>query len=162
MGDHIERSGTIVLAGPVERAFLALTPAGESAWVPGWEPEYLYPTSGATGDGMVWRTGQGGETTLWACVAWDPAGFRARYARVTPGSRFGLVDVGCRALAADRTEATVGYAFTALGPAGAAWLDTFSEAAFAAMLETWRVAIDGWLGADAAAFQGGEAPGTLA
>ena len=146
MSEHIERRGTIVVAGPVELVFPLLTPAGETDWVPGWEPEYLHPTSGETCDGMVFRTGKGAETTLWACVAWDPAEFNARYVRVTPGSRFGFVEVDCRAAAVDRTEATVGYAFTALGADGAAWLDGFSEAAFAEMLETWRVAIDGLLG----------------
>jgi hypothetical protein len=146
MSAHIERRGTIVLAGPVERVFALFTPAGETAWVPGWEPEYLYPAGGEMRDGMVWRTGHGGETTLWACVAWDPAGFRARYVRVNPGSRFGFVEVFCRALAAERTEVTVGYAFTALGADGAAWLDGFSAAAFTSMLETWREAIDRWLG----------------
>ena len=149
--DHIERRHSIVLAGPIERVFPLFTPAGEKLWVDGWDPEFLHPASGDTCEGMIFRTGHGEESTLWGCVAWSPAAHRVRYARVTPASRFGFVEVACRALAEDRTEATVGYAFTALSPGGRSYLANLTEEAFASMIEEWRTAIDRWLSSNVAA-----------
>ena len=97
---------------------------------------------------MVFRTGQDDELTLWSCIEWNPAAHRVRYARVTPASRFGFVDVACAPAGAARTAATVAYTFTALSPAGEAMLDALSEPAFAAMIEGWRVKIDAWLAAN--------------
>jgi hypothetical protein len=65
-----------------------------------------------------------------------------RYARVTPTSRFGFVDVVCRAVGSDRTEVAVGYDYTALTAAGEAFLVDFDAARFAAMIDGWRVEIE--------------------
>ncbi len=135
---HIERRHTITLPLDTAAAFALFTSKGEIAWVDDWRPEFLYPPDGEPREGMVFRTSHGGETTLWACVAWEPEAHHMRYARVTPESRFGFVDVVCRALAPDMTAVTVGYDFTALSPAGQAYLDRLTEAAFAAMIDAWR------------------------
>ena len=139
---HIERRHRIVLDGPVDRVFPLFTPAGEKAWAEGWDPEFLHPADGETREGMVFRTRHGGEITLWSCVDWQPIAHRVRYARVTPASRFGFVEVTCRALADGRTEANVTYTYTALEPEGRAHLEALSEAAFTRMIDGWRPAID--------------------
>jgi hypothetical protein len=135
---HVERRHTITVAGPIERIFPLFTPKGEIAWAPGWAPEWLHPADGEICEGMVFRTHHDGETTLWGCVAWRPEAHHVRYARVTPASRFGFVDVACRPLSPDMTEVTVGYDYTALSEAGDASLAGLDEAAFAAMIEGWR------------------------
>lgn len=142
---HLERGHTITLAGPVSQVFPLFTPRGETLWVEGWNPDYLHPENGETQAGMVFRTGAGEDLTLWSCLDWEPAAHRVRYARVTPASRFGFVEVACREISPGRTEATVSYTFTALSPAGEAILDGLTEAAFAAMIEDWRLRIDRWL-----------------
>ena len=115
---HVERSHAIRLGYPVERVFPLFTPAGEEDWVEGWRPEYLSPAGRETREGMVFRTGADDETTFWSCVLWRPDRHHARYVRVTPASRFGFVDVSCRALADGGAEATVSYAITALNARG--------------------------------------------
>jgi hypothetical protein len=65
---------------------------------------------------------------------------------VTPAERFTFVDVACRALAADRTEVEIGYAHTALTPAGEAGLADLDAARFAAMIEGWRSEIAATMG----------------
>lgn len=142
---HLERRHDIVLDGPVDRVFPLFTPLGETLWVDGWNPEFLHPSSGETSDGMVFRTRHGDEETLWACVDFDPTAHRVRYARVTPASRFGFVEVICREAGAGRTEASVAYTFTALTPDGQSYLSDLTEAAFARMIEEWRALIDRWL-----------------
>lgn len=142
MSSHVAFSHTIVLNGAVERVFPLFTPAGEMAWVPDWAPEFLHPANGETCSGMIFRTVHDGEETVWACVDWRPEEHRVRYARVTPASRFGFVDVACRAVPGGHTEATVSYAFTALSAAGEASIAAMSQSRFAAMIEGWRQLID--------------------
>lgn len=135
---HIERRHTIVVDAPVGRVFPLLTPLGERQWVDAWEPEFLHPPSGETEEGMVFRTSHGGETTLWSCVRWEPEQHHARYVRVTPGSRFGFVDVACAAIDADHARVTIAYAYTALSDAGAAALATLGEEGFRTMIDGWK------------------------
>ena len=142
---HVERRHSIILAGPVDRVFPLFTPAGEKLWMAGWDPEFLHPASGETGDGMVFRTGEGDETTLWACVDFEPTAYRVRYVRVTPASRFGFVEVVCREMPNRCTKATVAYAFTALNQEGEKYLSGLTGDAFAALIDGWREMIDRWL-----------------
>lgn len=142
---HIERQHSIVIAAPVARVFPLFTPLGEKLWISGWDPEFLHPASGETHDGMVFRTGAGSETTLWACVNFEPAAYRVRYVRVTPASRFGFVEVVCREVSSEQTEATVGYAFTALNESGETYLAGLTEEAFPAMIDGWKGMIERWL-----------------
>ncbi|MEF2073139.1 hypothetical protein [Consotaella aegiceratis] len=144
-GRRVDRHHTIHLNGPIARAFPMFTPLGEEAWVPGWSPDYIHPEDGRTSAGMVFQTGTGADATIWACAEWDPAGHRARYVRVTPASRIAEVVVRCRPLPLERTQADVTYAVTALNADGEAYLADFTETAYAAMIEEWRVDIDRWL-----------------
>lgn len=135
---HVRRSGTIELDGPPDAAFALFTPAGEKEWVPDWDPAFLQPASGETRAGMVFTTGHGGETTLWSAVDYAPERHYVRYARVTPGSRFGFVEVECAAAGHGRSRATVAYTLTALTEQGNAQIDALDDASYAAMLATWR------------------------
>lgn len=152
--NHLERSHSVVMSGPVDRVFALFTPIGETLWVDGWDPEFLHPQSGETRQGMVFRTDHGDETTLWACTDWDPQGHRVRYVRVTPDSRFGFVDVACRQVTGGGTEASIAYSFTALSEAGRSYLSDLTEDAFTGMIETWKVRIDAWLLTDVSAGAG--------
>ncbi|MER9581239.1 hypothetical protein [Mesorhizobium sp. M0276] len=154
MTSHLERSHRVVLSGPIDRVFPLFTPIGETLWVDGWEPEFLYPQSGETQQGMVFRTDHDGESTLWACTDWDPAAHRVRYVRVTPDSRFGFVEVACRVAAGGGTEASIAYTFTALNAAGRSYLSALTPEAFARMIEGWRIRIDAWLLSGASAGSG--------
>lgn len=142
---HLERRHVIALEGDIERVFPLFTPVGETLWIADWAPDFLHPTSGETCRGMVFRTGNGGEETLWSCVDFDPGTHHVRYARVTPGSRFGEVEVTCRRCDEKRTEAEIRYAFTALGPDGDRYLAGFTAEAFVGMISEWKALLDAWL-----------------
>ncbi len=93
---------------------------------------------------MVFTTGAGDNQTFWGLVDYDPQRYLARYARVTPASRFGFVEVACSPQGAG-TRVEVTYTFTALTDAGNAFLDQFSEAAFRKMIDGWKALLDDWL-----------------
>lgn len=130
------------LAMPVAQCQRLFTPAGEELWVDGWRPSYVHPADGRTQAGMVFCTGEGAEYTLWCLVDYDTVVHRARYTRVTPGSRSAVVEVRCQALSAERTDVQVSYMLTALTPAGAEKVGALHETAFAQMIEGWRAAIE--------------------
>lgn len=150
IAQHIERSYTIKVAAPIDTVFPLFEPLGECAWVPGWEPTMLYPPSGAAQVGTVFTTDAAGEaTTLWSIADYDAAQQYVRYARVTPDSRFGWVEVRCSAATTDSTKVHVAYTFTALSEAGNAYLEAMTEEAFAAYIESWQAALAVYLEAQA-------------
>ncbi len=46
------------MPAPPNQVFPLFTPTGEKLWVDGWDPEAVYPESGATEEGMVFKTGR--------------------------------------------------------------------------------------------------------
>ncbi len=138
---HVVREQSFELAAPVDAVYPYFTPAGERAWAPGWEPEFLHPAGEDLCAGMVFRTAAGGEATLWLVADHDPHAHRVRYVRVTPDSRIGFVELACATAAAGTTRVTVRYTFTALSEAGNRYLEAFDDAAFRAMMQEWRTRI---------------------
>jgi hypothetical protein len=135
---HVSRTGTFALPLPVADAFPLFSAEGERRWVPGWDPEYLHPTEPSNEAGTVFRTRHGGDETVWLVLTYDPVAATAEYARFTPGSRAGTVQVRCAPLGERSTRVEVSYALTALTPSGNALLEALTPAAYAAMLEEWR------------------------
>lgn len=137
MPRHLHASHRIVVAAPVDRAFMYFTPAGEELWVGGWQPTYVHPADGRTGAGMVFTTGRGDEWTVWTLADFDRETHRSRYFRCTPASRTGVVEVRCAAIDEGHTEVCVSYTLTALNDAGERALESFEGERFAAMIDGW-------------------------
>lgn len=157
MFEPIYRQATHAIRIPLDAAdcLSLFTPEGERSWVPGWEPEYLHPRDGRTTAGMVFRTGHGEEETLWTMVDHEPDLGRARYCRVTPGSRVVLVEIVCTAAGPGGTDVRVTYRLTGLSPAGNAFIERFVGPAFVAMIEEWQTLILATLAAESAAVRSG-------
>jgi hypothetical protein len=144
--NHESRSRMIQLLAPPGRVFPLFEPVGEREWAADWEPEFLYPRSGAAEVGAVFTTRHPGEAdTIWTITAHDPARFHLTYLRVTPGSCVGLVDIGCDGAPDGTTHAAVTYAFTALGEAGNNFLAGFTEEHYQAYMASWETAINYFL-----------------
>lgn len=142
MTTRIRSCHTIILERPIDDCFPLFTAKGEERWVPGWRPQYVHPPSGEAEPGQVFITGEGDERTWWTVVDFDPVAHHARYSRVTPASRIGLVDVRCRRVSELVTEVEVRYEMTALNAAGVAALQAYAGAAYVAMIEDWKRLID--------------------
>ncbi len=138
VANHVVRTGSILLAIPPEQAFAFFTPEGERAWIPDWTPEYLHPSDGTLGPGLVFRTRAGGEPTLWLVTRYDAQALEAEYVRIVPESRVGTVAVRCREAAGEGTEVEVTYALTGLSDAGNRVLASVTEDAHAQMMSDWQ------------------------
>ena len=135
----VRQTGTVTVPLPRLDAFQLFTPEGERRWVPDWAPEYLHGDGARCRPGLAFRTQHGDEETLWLVLDYDAAGCRARYARVTPGSRMGTVAVAATTGPDPAVTAVeVTYELTALSDAGREALRGFGDDEFAAMLVQWR------------------------
>lgn len=94
---------------PVDDTLPLFTPKGEEAWVPGWAPDYISPSSGETGWDVIFTTGEGAETTWWTCLYWEPERWRVRHMRLTPSSRIAFVEVRCAPEGAACTRLSASY-----------------------------------------------------
>ena len=142
MSEPIVATHRITIALPVAQCQMLFTPAGEELWVEGWAPRYLHPADGRTVQGMVFLTGSGDETTIWCLTTFSRDPWCARYARVTPASRWCHVDVVCTPLGDAATQVAVTYTLQALQPTATAMLDHFAPQPFAAMIDGWKRCID--------------------
>lgn len=137
---NVAHSGTFDLDDPPEKAIYLFTAPGEVVWVPGWEPTIM------NGDGFeqgtVFLTGHGDEATIWVVVDFDTEAYRARYARITPASRAGTVEVQLHANDSGGSIVEVSYELTALSESGNENLAGFDDKAYAKMLTEWKRLIE--------------------
>jgi polyketide cyclase/dehydrase/lipid transport protein len=133
----IVRTGEVHLAAPPEEAFEMFTPEGERHWAHGWDPHWLQPAGGGFEAGAIFRTGNGGEETTWVILDADRARRYVRYARITPGSRLGTVEVRC-APADAGTTAQVTYRLSALSTAGEQVLAGMTPERYEEMIASWQ------------------------
>jgi hypothetical protein len=140
IASHATTEHSISLPLSAAEAFPLFTPEGERLWIEEWNPHYFHPANGETIAGMVFTTGNGEEKTYWTLVDFDNAEQRARYSRVTPGSRSVTVEVACEAIGEHETRVTVRYTLTGLSEAGNAAIAAFVEG-YGAMIEDWRTKI---------------------
>jgi hypothetical protein len=70
--------------------------------------------------------------------------YHVRYARVTPTSRFGFVEMSCE-VQGQNSRATVTYTFTPLTEAGNAYLESFSKDDYQQMIDSWQTEINAYL-----------------
>jgi hypothetical protein len=134
---RVTHSGSLHVDAPPEHAFPLFTAPGERLWAPGWDPVIL---SGGDGleRGSVWLTAHGDEQTIWFVADYDPESFHAHYARITPTSRAGSVEVFVRSDGDGGSDVTVTYDLTALNEAGNRELAGFDGEHYAHMLMEWE------------------------
>lgn len=94
---------------------------------------------------MVFTTGKNEEYTVWVMTEFTRNPYFVRYARVTPNSRWGFVDVRCEAVSEYLTSATVRYYIQAFDSAEEGVLKDFEAQAFTGMITEWKTRIDSHL-----------------
>ena len=140
----IELTGGFALAATPERCFELFSPLGEKQWVPGWDPELLYPPGATWERGLIFRTQEELGEAVWVVTALDRQRHEVEYHRVEPGRYVARVRVGCEARG-QQTQVRVAYAFVGLSEAGNHEIAGMSAAAYEAKMKRWQTWIDGHL-----------------
>jgi hypothetical protein len=143
----IEQSGSLVVEGSAGDVFELFSPLGEKAWVPGWDPELLYPPGAAWERGQVFRTREEHGEAVWVVTSLDRSRLEVEYHRVEAGRWVARVLVSCSPRGTARTDVTVSYLFVGLSPSGDEEIGRMSAAEYEAKLRRWRDWIADHLGA---------------
>lgn len=135
---HFE--GGFTLAEPVEQAFPLFSPVGEKAWVPGWEPELIYPPDSEWAEGQVFRSSGTLHPATWVVARLEK--YRATYYRWELPDLVVQVDVRCEAAGGQSTRVTVGYTFVSLSAAGDEAIAAMSAPEYEQKMRDWKRMID--------------------
>ena len=136
----IRHTGSFELRDTPEQALYLFTAPGEIIWVPGWEPVIM--SGDGFEEGTVFLTHHDHEETIWVVVDFDTKACRARYARITPSSKAGTVEVNLSENESGGSTVEVTYELTALSEAGVRNLEHFDEKAYAEMLVEWKSLVE--------------------
>jgi len=135
-GGRIRASGDFELPLSPEIAFDLFTAMGEQRWVPGWSPQFL-GNAEPQEPGLVFVTGHGVERTIWIVLESSRENRRLKYARVTPASRAGTVEVHLSACG-NGTHVQVEYDLTALSSKTIGDLEPLVAVNYSAMMKHWQ------------------------
>lgn len=142
----VQHSAQIHLNGAPAEVLPLFTAVGEYKWIPGWQPELIYPLSGEPMTNNVFATRHsGGTPTTWVTVDYDLAALHVEYVNVTPGITSLRIEIQCRAAADGGTDAQVTHTLIAIGTAGYADVAQLTAAAHAAHMNHWQTAINYYL-----------------
>ncbi len=143
-GQAVTRTGVIRLHGPIEKVFPLFGPVEEKHWAAGWNPQVVYPAGVDVAEGMVFLTGERGETT-WVIAHYDPARHAIAYYNATPAYQLRKIEIRCRPLSPEATEASVSYTHVGLSAKGNHDVLEMDEAAYAEKMAAWEKAINHYL-----------------
>jgi hypothetical protein len=141
----VELTGSLSVTSSIDDAFDLFSPAGETAWVAGWSPEWLCPASADWVAGQVFRTRNNGNEVVWGVAALDRQAHCVEYHRLEPGRHVARVRVQCSASVTGQTEVVVRYHFVGLSGEGNEEISEMSPAGHAERMLKWQHWIEQYL-----------------
>jgi hypothetical protein len=147
MDIHVSRSATITLNDSPDKILPLFTAYGETLWITGWNPEYVYPEDGEAKTGSVWKTqhDKNDPETVWVTVNYDTEKHTVTHINVMPNIRATRIDIQCDAIANDHTSAKITYTLTALGEKGSSFIEKFTDDHYKHWMHSWEKAINHYL-----------------
>lgn len=134
-------------AGP-EAVFPLLCPVRELDWAPGWQPDWVISDSGTAEAGCVFQTP--GDSTqdqpaTWVVTRHDPEAHRVEMFKLIPQHTLMMLQASLEPNDEDCTAATIAYEYTALGPAGDAFIEQCTEEWYREFMSHWETAMNHYL-----------------
>ena len=129
--------GSFNLSRPPDAVFRLFSPLGEKDWVPGWNPEILYPVGATWEEGLIFRTQEErGGNVVWIVNKLDPASHLVVYHRVESDRYVARITVRCAAAGA-RTEVLTEYTFIALSEKGNREIAEMTQDSYNEKMSRW-------------------------
>lgn len=145
MENHVSRSATITLNDTPDKILPLFTAYGETLWITGWEPAYVYPEDGEAKTGSVWKTRHGDAETVWITINYDMEAHAVTYVNVTPDRQVTRIDIQCDARGETKTSARITYTVTALGEKGIEYIQHLTQAHYNHWMHSWEKAVNHYL-----------------
>lgn len=132
------------IVAPPETVFPLLCPVRECDWVQDWDPLLVVSAGGVAETDCIFVTSDGGRESTWIVTRLDPASWTIELVKVTPGVTVGQIHV---TLAAEPggTAAEITYQHTALGEAGRALVDGFTDEFYESFMKEWEMSMNHYL-----------------
>ena len=132
------------LVAPPSRVFPLLCPVREADWLEDWDPEVVFSESGVAEPDCVFLTGASPGQAIWYITRHEPGKGLVEMIKVTPAVTACRLTIRLRP-AAGGSEATVSYSYTSLGPAGDAFVESFTDEHYRQFMRDWEEQINHYL-----------------
>lgn len=139
------RSGSFEVCAPADRVFPLICPVREKEWMESWNPGVVYSQSGLVEPECVFTSADENGETIWIVVDHDAETRVVEMVRTTPGFTACILDVAVEPVSEAECRVAVTYSHTALSAAGEAFVDAFSDEAYAEVMAQWKRALDHYL-----------------
>lgn len=133
------------LSASPEQVFPLLCPVRESEWVPGWSPLRVISNSGVAEPDCIFITEAAPQDATWVTTRHEPDRGILQMFKITPDHTVCRIDITLRPHGKESTQAEVSYEYTAIGPAGEAFLKEFTEAWYNNFMTDWEHALNHYL-----------------
>ena len=142
--NRVTRSYTQRLVAEPSKVFPLLCPVREADWIEGWDPLLVISQSGVAEADCVFITGANPHNSIWYITRHEADHGLVEMVKITPGI------TACKLLiqlqpTATGSEATVSYTHTSLGPAGDAFITSFTEEHYQKSMQDWEAKINHYL-----------------
>jgi hypothetical protein len=146
---RVTHTFTQTLVGTPGEVLPLLCPVREAEWVPGWAPRLVLSASGVAEPDCVFLTpdvaaGPDAEA-VWTILGIDESAGAVEMLKVTPGFLVVRLMIVLAAHDQGGCRAEVTYRYTALGPAGEAYVCERSAAAYEHFMRGWEEALNVYL-----------------
>jgi len=132
--------------GNIDDVFPLLCPVREKDWLDGWEYEMVHSSSGLIEKDCVFTTPHHGEySTVWQVTQYDVINHEIEFLRVTPFENVVKISIKLTPLDTNKTEALIGYQYTALNEEQNAFIEAELEESFIESMQWWEKAINHYL-----------------
>ena len=129
--------GQIRLSASVDLVFQMFSRLGEKLWVPGWNPELLYPAGTTWEEGVIFRTQEETGDAVWIVTKLDTSTHHVIYHRVESTRYVARVEVHCSAIADNLTGAATEYLFVGLSESGNREITAMTQHSYDAKMTRW-------------------------
>lgn len=142
--NRISHTYTQRLIAPPETVFPLLCPVRERDWITGWDPIEVISDSGLAEPDCIFITPAEPDNALWIIVRHDRASHYVEMLKLTPSTTVCRLWIQLTG-APHGCNASITYSHTSLGPAGDAFLATFTPSYFEAFMQGWEARLNHYL-----------------
>ena len=142
--NRVTHSFTQKLVAAPAKVFPLLCPVREADWIEGWGPQAVFSDSGVAEPDCVFLTEADPGHAIWFITRHEPQNGFIEMLKITPAVTACKLTIQLRP-AAGGSEAVITYSHTSLGPAGDAFVASFTEEHYQQFMREWETRINYYL-----------------
>jgi hypothetical protein len=142
--NRVSRSYTQDLVAEPSRVFPLLCPVREADWIHGWDALSVLSNSGLAEPDCVFVTAAQPDDSIWYVTRHDPENGFVEMLKITPHVTACRLSIQLRPVTTG-SQAFITYTHTSLGPAGDAFVASFTEQHYAQFMQEWERRLNHYL-----------------